>query len=144
MRRSRRNRSWPFKTGRRANGSTNSPAAICRCGLSRAASSAPSAPRSSRGPWRSWLVDHRRIRSSDNMFVLRSTYLQLMRDYFELELKMLQILLREKKPAKPIFNEKELKQLVALCHPDKHGGSKVAEEMTRKLLALRTNEKAKT
>lgn len=78
------------------------------------------------------------------MFVLRSTYLQLMRDYFELELKMLQILLREKKPAKPIFNEKELKQLVALCHPDKHGGSKVAEEMTRKLLALRTNEKAKT
>lgn len=78
------------------------------------------------------------------MFVLRSTYLQLMRDHFELQLKMLIIQLRDQKRAKPIFDEKELKQLVALCHPDKHGGSKVAEEMTRKLLTLRTNEKAKT
>ena len=35
------------------------------------------------------------------------------------------------------FTADELTTLVALCHPDKHGGSKQAEEMTIKLLALR-------
>lgn len=33
--------------------------------------------------------------------------------------------------------KKDIKKIVSLCHPDKHGGSKIAEEITRKLLALR-------
>jgi hypothetical protein len=31
----------------------------------------------------------------------------------------------------------DIKRLLMLCHPDKHGGKKMAEEMTQKLLALR-------
>lgn len=31
----------------------------------------------------------------------------------------------------------DIKRLLMLCHPDKHGGKKMAEEMTQKLLAMR-------
>lgn len=36
-----------------------------------------------------------------------------------------------------MLTDKEIKTLLALCHPDKHGGNKAAEEVTRKLLAMR-------
>lgn len=35
------------------------------------------------------------------------------------------------------FSKAEIAQLIKLCHPDKHGGSEVAGEITRKLLTLR-------
>lgn len=35
------------------------------------------------------------------------------------------------------FSREELTKLVALCHPDRHGGCKKAEEMTKKLLEMR-------
>lgn len=35
------------------------------------------------------------------------------------------------------FTDAELKQLIALCHPDKHGGSKAANEITAKLIRMR-------
>lgn len=35
------------------------------------------------------------------------------------------------------FDKKDIRKLLSLCHPDKHGGSEVAEEMTRKILKLR-------
>ncbi len=39
--------------------------------------------------------------------------------------------------AKPQFTKDEIKDLLMLCHPDKHGNSKLAEEMTKTLLAMR-------
>jgi hypothetical protein len=39
------------------------------------------------------------------------------------------------------FTRDELMQLIALVHPDKHGGSKAAEELTKKLLDLRQSAK---
>ena len=35
------------------------------------------------------------------------------------------------------LSDEDIKRLLMLCHPDKHGGKKMAEEMTQKLLALR-------
>ena len=35
------------------------------------------------------------------------------------------------------FTDDELKQLIMLCHPDKHDGKRSAVEMTQKLNALR-------
>jgi len=35
------------------------------------------------------------------------------------------------------FNGKEIKQLLSLCHPDKHGGKDLAKNITQKLLLLR-------
>ena len=35
------------------------------------------------------------------------------------------------------LTDEDIKRLLMLCHPDKHGGKKMAEEMTQKLLALR-------
>lgn len=35
------------------------------------------------------------------------------------------------------LDDEDIKRLLMLCHPDKHGGKKMAEEMTQKLLALR-------
>lgn len=37
----------------------------------------------------------------------------------------------------PQFSEDEIARLLRLCHPDKHGNSSAANEMTRKLLGLR-------
>ena len=39
------------------------------------------------------------------------------------------------------FTPEELKKLITLCHPDKHDGSKIAEEMTAKLLEMRSRIK---
>lgn len=35
------------------------------------------------------------------------------------------------------FTEEELLQLIKLCHPDKHNGDSEANEITRKLIAMR-------
>lgn len=35
------------------------------------------------------------------------------------------------------FNDAELKKLLMLCHPDKHGGKETAVEMTKKINSLR-------
>lgn len=35
------------------------------------------------------------------------------------------------------LEDKDIQKLLMLCHPDKHGGKPMAEEMTKKLLALR-------
>lgn len=35
------------------------------------------------------------------------------------------------------FTEEEIARLLRLCHPDKHGNSSAANEMTRKLLDIR-------
>ena len=37
------------------------------------------------------------------------------------------------------LDDEDIKRLLMLCHPDKHGGKKMAEEMTQKLLALRSS-----
>jgi hypothetical protein len=39
------------------------------------------------------------------------------------------------------LDEEDIKRLLMLCHPDKHGGKPMAEEMTKKLLALRASSK---
>ena len=39
--------------------------------------------------------------------------------------------------SQPQFTEEELKKLLQLCHPDKHGGKQMAVDMTAKLLQLR-------
>lgn len=39
------------------------------------------------------------------------------------------------------FTRDELTQLIGLAHPDKHGGSKTAEEITKKLLEMRQSAK---
>jgi hypothetical protein len=36
------------------------------------------------------------------------------------------------------LNSEDLKRLIMLCHPDKHGGKTMAVEMTKKLYDLRT------
>ncbi len=43
------------------------------------------------------------------------------------------------------FRGKALTKLIFLCHPDKHGGkaAKVAEEVTKKLLAIRVEQRSK-
>ena len=43
--------------------------------------------------------------------------------------------LRPRLPAQ--FTAQELKELVQLCHPDKHGGKESAQRLTAKLNALR-------
>lgn len=35
------------------------------------------------------------------------------------------------------FNKQEIRDLIKLCHPDRHDGSELAQVMTRKLLQLR-------
>ena len=37
-----------------------------------------------------------------------------------------------------------LRQVISLCHPDRHNGSKKATEVTKKLLQLRAKQKART
>jgi hypothetical protein len=37
----------------------------------------------------------------------------------------------------PTFNDKLVKDLIALCHPDKHGGSVRATRVTQELLKVR-------
>lgn len=37
----------------------------------------------------------------------------------------------------PSFTAREIETLIKLCHPDKHGGSKDANEITARLLEIR-------
>lgn len=37
----------------------------------------------------------------------------------------------------PRLSRGDIGRLILLCHPDKHGGKQMAEDMTKKLLALR-------
>lgn len=41
------------------------------------------------------------------------------------------------KPAPTVLSTEDIKRLISLCHPDKHGGKPMAVEMTQKLLSLR-------
>ena len=43
---------------------------------------------------------------------------------------------READAARPLLDRKFIKRIVALTHPDKHGNSKVATEVTQQLLAI--------
>lgn len=40
-----------------------------------------------------------------------------------------------------IINDDLLRRLIMLCHPDKHGGSVVAEDVTKQLLSIRRSIK---
>ena len=46
---------------------------------------------------------------------------------------------KEKKKRMPITKE-QLKDLIRLCHPDKHGGTKKATEITQWLLSLKEED----
>jgi hypothetical protein len=39
-----------------------------------------------------------------------------------------------------LFSKEDLRKLISLCHPDRHGGSKVAVEVTQKLLLLKEQD----
>ena len=41
------------------------------------------------------------------------------------------------------FSDAEIKSLISLCHPDKHGGREVANEITKKLLAIKGRRSGK-
>lgn len=43
----------------------------------------------------------------------------------------------ERLPAKTPFTKDEIRTLIQLCHPDKHGGKESAVTITQKLLKLR-------
>ena len=36
-----------------------------------------------------------------------------------------------------IFSQEDIKRLIFLCHPDKHGGKEMSHEITKKLLLMR-------
>jgi hypothetical protein len=40
--------------------------------------------------------------------------------------------------APPQFTPEEIRNLIFLCHPDRHNGKAIAVQMTQKLLKLRT------
>ena len=40
-------------------------------------------------------------------------------------------------PNKKAISEDDIKKMLLLCHPDKHGGKQIAHEVTQKLLAMR-------
>lgn len=42
-----------------------------------------------------------------------------------------------RKAANTPFSKEQLNKLIRLCHPDKHGGSKLANEVTQFLLSIR-------
>ena len=88
------------------------------------------------------------------MFVLAKTHRELQEKYWATEFARQELLkewnalvtkinakggaefLDGKKGPKQLDAE-DIKRLLMLCHPDKHDGKKMAEEMTQKLLALR-------
>ena len=41
------------------------------------------------------------------------------------------------KNTEQMFSEDELKKLLSLCHPDKHGGKKSANDITAKIISIR-------
>lgn len=44
-----------------------------------------------------------------------------------------------RRPKAVPFTKKDVQALLALCHPDKHGGKQLAHDMTVRLLELRDN-----
>lgn len=44
---------------------------------------------------------------------------------------------RSNAPAPLALTDKDIKSMLMLCHPDKHAGSQLAAEITRKLIAMR-------
>lgn len=86
------------------------------------------------------------------MIVLQSTHVKLQAEHFALRLQHEELLAKWNALVTKInakggeqflrseskqFDQGEIKKLIALCHPDKHAGSKVAEEITVKLLTMR-------
>lgn len=87
------------------------------------------------------------------MFVLATTHSRLKYEHLELALKYQALLAQwndlvskiNAKGGQQFLNgeqkqlsKEDIKRLLMLCHPDKHGGKKIAEEMTQKLLRLRS------
>ena len=90
------------------------------------------------------------------MFVLAKTHNQLQAEHLALRVAYDQLLRQWNETAQKInarggqaflegklqpaqLESEDIKRLLMLCHPDKHGGKKMAEEMTQKLLALRSS-----
>lgn len=87
------------------------------------------------------------------MIVLLSTYQKLERKYEDMSDKYQRLLGKWNRlvthinrkggqeflqsTAKVQFTSDEIKKLISLCHPDRHQGSKIAGEMTVKLLKMR-------
>lgn len=46
--------------------------------------------------------------------------------------------IRQGKAAADPFTPEDFKRLLMLCHPDKHGGKTMAQEMTSKLLSMKS------
>jgi len=53
------------------------------------------------------------------------------------EMKFIISELQKRTNTKNPFSQEDIKRLIMLCHPDKHGGKKMAEDMTKKLLTIR-------
>jgi hypothetical protein len=79
-----------------------------------------------------------RVELSDCVRAMRD-YNNLMDEYDVLVRKAqkLQQLCKDSELYTNPFNQKDLKVMITLCHPDKHGGKKSATEMTQKLLEMR-------
>ena len=82
------------------------------------------------------------------MFVLKSTYqsmlnqkrleiLERIEKYNKLVDKYNDLLEAYKENKDKCLSREDLKNIISLCHPDKHGGKDLATEMTRRLLAMR-------
>lgn len=82
------------------------------------------------------------------MFVLASTYNKLLRSYDKIDRHNDQLLAQYNDLVRRIqrgefsksnspFSNDEIKTLIVLCHPDKHGGKDTAVKMTQKLLGMR-------
>lgn len=67
---------------------------------------------------------------------LMSKHFQL-QNYYEQVMKELDDLRYKKENRLHNFSQEDIKILLTLCHPDKHGGNPKANEITVKLLELR-------
>ncbi len=45
--------------------------------------------------------------------------------------------IKKRNEAQNPFSQEDIKRLLMLCHPDRHGGKQMAVEMTQKLTAMR-------
>lgn len=82
------------------------------------------------------------------MFVRRSKYddLKIRCEWLQIQLRaqigcydeLRKRLQRSKQvQASPQLSQDDIKRMLILCHPDKHGGKTIATEVTQKLLQLR-------
>lgn len=60
---------------------------------------------------------------------LKQAYLELIHSPFKRP--------KQEPPGDYQFSKEDIKRLITLCHPDKHGGKEMAKEMTQKLIRLR-------